>query len=358
MGRTTTEPVRTAYGDQPMQPRVGFLGTGWIAQFHAYLLTTSDEPFDKGPVFDTDAERAARFAADWGFSAVSTEEEVLEDCDAVYVTTWTAEHERLVHAAAERGRAVFCEKPLAFDAAAAERMATAVERAGVVNQVGLVLRHSPAFALLRSLIADPAAGRLMTIIFRDDQFLPTRGYYGSTWRGDRALAGAGTLLEHSIHDVDLIEWLAGPAETVSCHTSSFHGLEGIEDLAALTLTFAGGATAQLTSVWHDIDERGSLRFVEVFCERLWMCLEGDWEGPVRWQFTGAEANALQGAELEAEARRRGARLGNPDGAFVRAVAAGRPAWPTLRDAVRPHQIVDAAYASAAQGGAVVSLPPD
>ena len=140
---------------------------------------------------------------------------MLDACDAVYICTWTAEHARLVEAACARGLAVFCEKPLAFDARGAEAMAATVERAGVVNQVGLVLRRSPAFFLLRALVRDPDAGRVMSVAFRDDQYIPVQGMYASTWRGDRALAGAGTMLEHAIHDVDLIEHCIGPVASVS-----------------------------------------------------------------------------------------------------------------------------------------------
>src|SRR5258708_10966014 len=132
-------------------------------------------------------------------SAVVGEDELLELVDAVFITTWTSEHERLVAKAAAAGRAVFCEKPLAFDAAAAMRMADCVEAAGVVNQVGLVLRTSPAFRVLRQLVADERAGAPLAIVFRDDQFIPNQGHYASTWRMDPSKAGRGTLLEHSIH---------------------------------------------------------------------------------------------------------------------------------------------------------------
>jgi hypothetical protein len=94
----------------------------------------------------------------------------------------------------------------------------------------------------------------------------------------------------------------------------------------------------------------------VFAERLYARLEGDWEGPVSFRFAGdAEETTLSHEELAAEARRRGARLGNPDGSFLRAVATGAPAWPSLQDAVRAHVLADACYASAAAGGAPVAV---
>ena len=339
-----------------MPLRVGFLGTGWIARFHAGMLRSSGEDFEPGPVFDIDPGRSESFAADFGYQVVDSEGAVLGGCDAVYVTTWTSEHGRLVAAAAAAGLHVFCEKPLAIDARGARDMASAVEQAGVIAQVGLVLRRSPAFGLAGSLLADERAGRVMAVVFRDDQFIPIRGHYGSTWRAEVALAGAGTLLEHSIHDLDLLEHLLGPAATVACRTSTFHELPGIDDVAVATLGFVSGATASLTSVWHDVDERGSLRRVEILCERAFITVEGDWLGPVRWRYAGeAGESVLEGDDLAAETKRRGVRLGNPDGSFLRAIRDRRPAWPSLRDAVRAHELADACYASAALGGDPVAV---
>ena len=95
----------------------------------------------------------------------------------------------------------------------------------------------------------------MSVVFRDDQFIPIQGMYDSTWRADRDKVGAGTLLEHSIHDLDLLEFLLGPAPRVTGHAAEFHGHEGIEDVVVASLAFESGAFASLTSVWHDVLER-------------------------------------------------------------------------------------------------------
>lgn len=342
--------------DEVSTTRIGFLGTGFIARFHAASLSVSGEPYQCGPAFDIDAGKLASFCVDFGFEVAASVEAVLDGVDAVYVTTWTSEHAALVDAAVARGIHVFVEKPLAVDAAGADAIATACESAGVIAQVGLVLRRSPAFGLAKALLADPAAGRPMAVVFRDDQYIPIRGMYGSSWRGDPSKAGAGTLIEHSIHDLDLLDWLLGPVESIACRTSSFHEIEGIEDVAAATLSFANGATASLVSVWHDIDERPSLRLVELFSERLYVRIEGEFEGPVAFRFLGdADETVLAGPALVTEARARGARVSNADGSFLRAIRDGNPATPTPRDAVRAHQLVDAAYASAAAGGTPVPV---
>ena len=252
---------------------------------------------------------------------------------------------------------MFCEKPLAFDTATAETMVAGVERAGVTNQVGLVLRFVPAFRWAKRLVDDPRAGRTMAVVFRDDQFIPNQGMYASDWRVDAARAGHGTLLEHSIHDTDILQWLLGPVTSLSATTRELHGHPGIEDVAAARLDFASGATATLTSVWHDVLERPSQRRVEVFCENLHVAVEGDFVGPVRWQLTGEPEQVLEGDELIEALRAAGdPDPGNPATAFLTAVRDGTRASPSLADALPAHRLVDAMYASAASGGAVVDDP--
>jgi myo-inositol 2-dehydrogenase/D-chiro-inositol 1-dehydrogenase len=321
---------------------------------HARSLAVSKADFEFAGAFDPDDERAAEFASWSGATVCPSPEDVIESCDAVYVCTWTSEHAALVDLAAQQGKAVFCEKPLAVDLAGTRSMTEAVERAGVTNQVGLVMRSSRSFALLKDLIADPASGRMLSITFHDDQILPIHGWYASTWRSDPAKAGSGVLLEHSIHDVDMIERLGGPLNSISAHAARVHDVEHIEDVVTATFRYESGALGTLTTVWHDIPERLNDRRVEVVCERLWAALEGDSIGPVRWQRPGESPQSLQGEALLAEVKTRGLKTKNPDGAFVTAVAEGRPASPDFADALRAHVVVDAAYRSAAAGGQAVA----
>jgi myo-inositol 2-dehydrogenase / D-chiro-inositol 1-dehydrogenase len=337
--------------------RVGFYGAGFVSGLHVRGLRASGVSNQIVAVHDPDGVRAAAFAAEQGAGVVG-EDELPGLVDAVYVTAWTAEHRRLVDKAAAAGVAVFCEKPLAFDAATADRMAASVARAGVVNQVGLVLRFVPSFRWVRRLVRDERAGRVLAVVFRDDQYIPDQGMYGSTWRTDVRVAGRGTLLEHSIHDVDILGWLLGPVTAVSATTRAVHGHDGIDDVGVARLDFADGPAATLTSVWHDVLERPSRRRVEVLCERLFVALEGDFTGPVRWQFTGEEENVLAGRELAfAIAEAGDTTTVNPATAFLTAVRDGTPAHPSLAEALPAHRVVDAMYASAGAGGAVVRVDP-
>jgi predicted dehydrogenase len=344
-----------------MTVRVGFLGGGFIATYHRQMLEGSGADVVVAAVHDPDPARAEAFAAASGAVVAGSEQELIDAVDAVYVCTWTSEHPRLVAAAAAAGRAVFVEKPLAVSLAESTDVVRSLEEAGVVHQVGLVLRDSPAFGLLRWLIGRPESGPLMSVVFRDDQYLPTQGMYASTWRGERDKAGSGTLLEHSIHDLDLLEWLAGPVEELSATTREFHGIDGIEDLAAVTAHHAGGAVSTLVSVWHDVLARPSQRRVEVFCQRAWYALEGDVFGPVRWSVQledgGVDEGVLEGSALLEHLGAEGVALRNPDGGFVDAVVAGGPASPAARVALRAHVLADAAYRSATAGGTPLVVAP-
>jgi predicted dehydrogenase len=333
--------------------RVGFLGAGFIATFHSKMLRASGVDHERAGVFDPAPGRAEDFVARAGGWVAASEDEVIDSCDAVYICTWTVDHPRQVRKACEAGRAVFVEKPLGIDAPACLDIVDALETSGVTHQVGLILRYSPAFGLLESLLEEEDRnGRVMAVVMRDDQFVPTQGHYASTWRADRAKAGRGVLLEHSIHDVDLLDRLFGPIEDVSGRSRSFHEMAGIEDLVVATFGLSGGGIASLTTLWHDLVERPSLRYLEVHCETAHVEVEGDWFGPIRWTRPGETVELRDDALLE-ECARRGVPTPNPDGEFLRAVIDGRPSMPTAATALRAHQLADSVYASADAGGAVL-----
>ncbi|HUY21452.1 MAG TPA: Gfo/Idh/MocA family oxidoreductase [Acidimicrobiales bacterium] len=344
---------------------VGFVGTGVIAWAHAIglqaMISAGVVDARIAVVHDLDGERASGFAAANGAVAVASAAEVVERCDAVWVCTPTAAHVAAVQTAVVAGRAVFCEKPLSTDLAGAEALAETVRAGGVPAQVGLVLRSTPVFRALRDVVASGELGPPMTAVFRDDQYFPVQGLYGSTWRGDVAVAGGGCLIEHSIHDLDILRFCLGEVAELSARTANFAGYEGVEDLATVSLHFESGASAELVSVWHDILSRGSTRRVEVFCRRGTAWLEDDHLGPLHVQTAdGVEVRTCRPPDWVESLPIGRDDMGlvvrmycEADRAFVDAVAAGRPPDPGLDEAVVAHGLVDAAYRSAAAGGVPV-----
>jgi myo-inositol 2-dehydrogenase/D-chiro-inositol 1-dehydrogenase len=314
-------------------------------------------------VHDQRERRAQRFADAVGPSEVVTSAaEVAARCDAVWVCTPTAAHREAVDAALAAGRAVFCEKPLSTDLAAAGALVAAVDAAGVPSQSGLVLRSAPVFRALRALVESGSLGQPMAVVFRDDQFFPIRGHYASQWRADVAQAGGGCLIEHSIHDVDILRFCFGGVDSVTARTANLAGHEGVEDVAAVTLSFASRFEAQLTSVWHDILTRGSTRRIEVFCREGMVRLSNEFRGPLHIQTSAGKevrecpspgwVDALPLADDEIGIAVRAYVEADRD--FAEAVAQGRAPEPSLAEALVAHRLVDAAYRSAAAGGAPVA----
>jgi predicted dehydrogenase len=205
----------------------------------------------------------------------------------------------------------------------------------------------------------------MTVIFRDDQFFPITGQYASDWRKDVAVAGAGTLLEHSIHDIDVLHWFAGPVRSVRGTVRNFAGYEGIEDLVLSTLDFESGAQGSLTSIWHSILGRPSTRLIEVFFEKGYFHVDHDYLGPIHVQTHALNAETiseeevqrryLQMAGLEGDAFEGLLRYSLEDYAFLRALIEDRRPFPGFRVALEAHRVVDAIYRSGASGGAAVVL---
>jgi UDP-N-acetyl-2-amino-2-deoxyglucuronate dehydrogenase len=348
--------------------RIGIVGCGHIATVHSYALRRlSDAGLVDARVtatFDCDRERAATIAGHHDAEAMPSLEALLDDVEVVWICTWTAAHLEAVEAAAGRGCAVFCEKPLAPSFSLAEQLTAELER--VPHQVGLVLRHAPVFQAVAEIVQSGRYGRPLATVLRDDQYFPIQGMYASTWRSDPGIAGGGTLIEHSIHDVDLLRWILGDPIEVSARTACLFGHEGVDDVATLTLRYGSGSAATIVSVWHQILTRGSSRRLEVFCEEALLWTDDDHLGPLHVETsTGEELvvppppewiDRLSLPEVLAKPL---AQYAAPSKRFLDALARdGREArgHPDARIALAAHALVDLAYRSAADGGVSLKVP--
>ena len=356
--------------------RIALIGCGHIGTVHSYALGQLARAglVDAAitATFDPDHERAVQTAGHHDATAHDSLEAALADVDVAWICTWTAGHADAVDAAVARDLAVFCEKPLAPTIGGCRAIADSLR--GRPHQVGLVLRHAPVFAAFADAVASGRYGRPMAVVFRDDQYFPIQGMYGSTWRADVTKAGGGTLIEHSIHDLDVLQWILGPVRDVSAATAETFGYAGIEDVATLRCGFASGATATLTSVWHQVMSRPSTRRLELFCEDAMLWTEDDYLGPVHVETSAGHEEVVEDPpdwidrlhtpEVLAKSV---AQYADPSKRFLDALVAagatgdGRRASgvigsPTVDEALAAHEVVDAAYRSAAAGGAVTAVP--
>ena len=315
-----------------------------IGQIHSLMLRRVADRTDASvrvvAIADRQAAVAESLAARWpGARAVTTAEEIIADdsIDAVWLCTPTAMHRETCIAAAGAGKHIFCEKPVGMNATEAKEMADAIRSAGVLSQVGLVLRFSPVYTVIRAMVSEQSAGSMMTVTVRDDQDFPTRGMHNSGWRNDPSLTAGGALIEHSVHDFDVLTWMFGPVASIYCRTRNLNGAPGIEDFGVTQMEFAAGFHGQLTSVWHRMIGRPSNRRMEVLAENLFIACEHDASGPIIVQRGDSESEKVIS---EAEVMDR----------FAQIILAERPYLSPLKDSFAiPYALEDAAFVAATRG---------
>ncbi|MGO9607478.1 MAG: Gfo/Idh/MocA family protein [Candidatus Binataceae bacterium] len=326
------------------QVRIGIIGAGLIGQAHSMMLRRIADRTDGSArvtaVADSVHTAAEKLAARWpGARALATAHEIIgdPDIDAVWICTPTAHHREICIAAARAGKHIFCEKPLAMTATEAGEMAAAIQAAGVMSQVGLVLRFSPVYTVIRAMVSEQRAGKLLAVTMRDDQDFPTRGVHASSWRNDPSLTAGGTLVEHSVHDFDLMTWMFGPVSRIYCRTRNLNGARGVEDFGATEMEFAAGFHGQLTSVWHRMIGRPSNRRLEVFAENLFVACDYDSTGPLVIQRESADREETI-PESEVMSR------------FSEIILAERPYLSPLKDCFAiPYALEDATFVAALRG---------
>ena len=219
------------------------IGLGRIGQVHVRVLAHGIEGARLVAVADVDAERARQTAAELGVPDwYDNPEAVLarEDVRAVVIATPSDTHLALVEAAAQAGKAILCEKPLALNLEDTDRAIAAAARAGVLLQVGLMRRTQPAYLRLKRAIEAGDLGRL--VLFRStqrDREPPPAAFC------DPARSG-GIFLDMGIHEFDLGRWLLqDEVEWVQAFASApvDPGLAAVGDFdnVVINLRFRGGA---------------------------------------------------------------------------------------------------------------------
>jgi len=171
-------------------------------------------------------------AAQYGFTEHSTswqETVARDDVDVVDICTPGDSHLPIALAAAEAGKAVLCEKPLANTLAEARQMRDAIESAGVPNMVCHNYRRAPAVMLAKRLIDEGKLGRLYHYRGTYLQDWIADPDFPHVWRLDKARAGSGSLGDIGSHSIDLARFLVGEIREVSGLLETFIKERKLED---------------------------------------------------------------------------------------------------------------------------------
>jgi predicted dehydrogenase len=225
------------------------VGLGWWGQVLVNAVQGRSERmrFSRGVALDPEA--AAGFARQQGLRLSGRFEDVLADpsLDAIVLATPHSQHVGQIVQAAACGKAVFCEKPLAFTLREAERAIQACESAGVVLGLGHDKRWAPAVSRLAAMVHAGELGELLHLEGRYSNDFSSQGLTGA-WRQSRSETPAGGLTGPGLHVLDAFLSMAGPAARVAGLLHERPQGELPADSVALLMALSNGATASLNSV--------------------------------------------------------------------------------------------------------------
>jgi myo-inositol 2-dehydrogenase / D-chiro-inositol 1-dehydrogenase len=183
--------------------RVGVIGVGRIGRMHAELLARRVPGAAVTRIHDAHEASARHVAEQLGVTAAAEVDELLRaaDVDAVAICSPTDTHADLIVAAAEAGKAIFCEKPVSLDLDEVDRALAAVEAAGVPFQIGFNRRFDPAHAAVAAAVAagDVGEPQIARITSRDPAPPPL----------DYIRRSGGIFLDMTIHDFDMARFVTG-----------------------------------------------------------------------------------------------------------------------------------------------------
>ncbi len=319
-----------------------------------------------------DATAVADAASRYGFEATSTdwrETVARDDVDVVDVCTPGDSHAEIAIAAAEAGKAVLCEKPLANDPAEARAMLDAVKRAGVAHMVCHNYRRAPAVLLARRILDSGRLGRIHHYrgTYLQDWIVDPE--FPRVWRLEKARAGSGALGDIASHSIDLARFLVGEICEVSGLLETFveerplpegggRGAVDVDDAALALLRFESGAIGSVEGSrfapgrknWNRFEinaSRGSLVFDLERINELRVYEEDGPDSGFRTILATDPSHPFVEAWWPP-----GHALGYEHTFvhtlvdFVRAVCGGPPATPDFADGLRNQEVLDAIERSA------------
>ena len=367
---------------------VGMIGCGFMGRVHsnAYRRVPNFFDVEYEPVLkavcDQNEERLKNFADTWGYESTETDwRKLIEraDVDVVEICVPNFLHNEIAIAAAEQGKMVITEKPLARTGAEGEPMVAAVEKAGVHNTVTYNYRRLPAVSLAKQLIDEGKLGKIFHYranFLQDWTISPDVPQGGKdVWRLDVNAAGSGVLGDLLAHCIDTAIWLNGSISSLSGMTETFVKERqhtetgkvepvGIDDACTFMCRFENGSLGLFESTRYARGHKALYTFE----------INGE-HASIRWDLHNLQW--LEWFDHNVEGRQRGwsaIHVTDPGdhpymdrywvpgliigfehsfvhhvADFLQAVAKGEPCHPTFRDALETQKVCDSVQKSAKSG---------
>jgi predicted dehydrogenase len=234
--------------------RIGVIGLGKMGLSHLAVLGAHPDVTIAG-ICDSSSYVLSVLGKYSGFPTYSSLDDMLAQArlDGLLVATPTQSHAPIVRQAIAAGVDVFCEKPFCLDAEEATELAGLALAKGIVGQVGYHNRFVAAFQEVKRLVEGGSLGRI-THVLAEAYGPVVLKPQGSTWRSQKA-QGGGALYDYAAHPLNLATWYFGDVVDVRGAVLESVFSRETDDEVYAGLTFAGGATGQLSVNWSDESQR-------------------------------------------------------------------------------------------------------
>lgn len=257
--------------------KFGIIGCGFISNLHAYAINNIDGARLKG-VYDINVESSKSFAQKYNIKPYKNLDELLFDTDAVCICTPSGFHKEYAVKAAQAGKHIVIEKPLALSISDCDEIIDACNKNKVISTVISQLRYSDAvkklkYAIDKGYLGNLVSGSISMKYYRSPE------YYKNSWKGTMALDGGGALMNQGIHGVDLLQYAMGDVKKVYGISKTLARNIEVEDTLCASLEYKSGAIGTIeatTSVYPGFKRRlevcgikGSIVLEEdeiIFCE--------------------------------------------------------------------------------------------
>jgi 1,5-anhydro-D-fructose reductase (1,5-anhydro-D-mannitol-forming) len=228
--------------------RWGLIGASTIAAEHMIGAIRANGG-DFVAVMSASADRGKAFAAEHKIRRSTTDLAELvrgDDIDAVYISTTNELHRDQALAAANAGKHVLCEKPLALTLADARAIVHACRARGVILGTNHHLRNAATHRAMREAISEGRIGRPLFARVFHAVYLPP---HLQGWRIDNPEAGGGVILDITVHDADTLRFVLGAEPVAVSAMTSRGGMahETLEDGVMGVVRLSNGVLAQ----FHD-----------------------------------------------------------------------------------------------------------
>jgi len=214
--------------------------------------------------WDHDSDRMQKNCADFGLCACDSAPELLQqDIEAVIITSETSLHSELVEAAAAAGKNIILYKPMALTMEEADRIVKAVEDHGVRFTMAWQMRTDPQNQKIRELIRTQELGKVC--LYRRRHCLPTHVWadFENTWHAS-AVYNRDIFADDSSHPFDMMQWIFGMPESVTCEMSTMVNPKVPNDNAVALFKYADGMIAEISCSFTC---SASEITTEVYCEK-------------------------------------------------------------------------------------------